>query len=29
MGLGAGCRLLCSAKVRCGRVEVRGDAVLA
>ena len=28
MGLGGGCRLLCSAKVRCGRVEVRGDAVL-
>lgn len=28
MGLGDGCRLLCSAKVRCGRVEVRGDAVL-
>jgi ferredoxin len=29
MGLGGGCRLLCSARVRCGRVEVRGDAVLA
>jgi nitrite reductase (NADH) large subunit len=29
MGLGAGSRLLCSARVRCGRIEVRGDAVLA
>ena len=28
MGLGEGSRLLCSARVRRGRVEVRGDAVL-
>jgi ferredoxin len=28
MGLPAGARLLCSARVRRGRVEVRGDAVL-
>lgn len=27
MGLGADCRLLCSAKVRAGRVEIRGDAL--
>lgn len=27
MGLPPGCRLLCSAKVRSGTVEVRGDAV--
>ena len=27
MGLGAGCRLACSAKVRSGRVEVLGDAL--
>src|SRR5688500_18664396 len=29
MGVGADCRLLCCARVRCGRVEVRGDAVVA
>jgi nitrite reductase (NADH) large subunit len=29
MGLGASSRLLCSARVRRGRIEVRGDAVLA
>jgi ferredoxin len=29
MGLAADCRLLCSARVQCGRVEVRGDALLA
>lgn len=28
MGLGADCRLLCSAKVRAGRVEIRGDALI-
>jgi ferredoxin len=28
MGLGADCRLLCSARVRQGRVEVRGDALI-
>jgi ferredoxin len=28
MGLAGGCRLLCSARVRCGRVEVAGDALL-
>lgn len=28
MGVGADCRLLCSARVQHGRVEVRGDAVL-
>ncbi len=28
MGLGEGCRLLCSARVQCGRVEVRGDALV-
>lgn len=27
MGIPADCRLLCSARVRRGRVEVRGDAV--
>lgn len=27
MGLGADCRLACSAKVRSGRVEVLGDAL--
>jgi ferredoxin len=27
MGLAAGCRLLCSARVRTGRVDVGGDAV--
>lgn len=27
MGLGAGCRLLCSARVRAGRVDVLGDAI--
>src|SRR5688572_10371418 len=27
MGLGDGCRLLCSAKVRAGRVEILGDAL--
>ncbi len=27
MGLGTDCRLLCSAKVRAGRVEIRGDAL--
>ena len=27
MGLGAGCRLACSARVRSGRVEVLGDAL--
>jgi ferredoxin len=29
MGLAADCRLLCSARVRCGRVEVRGDALVS
>lgn len=28
MGVAPGCRLLCSARVACGRVEVHGDAVL-
>lgn len=28
MGLAAGCRLLCSARVQCGRIEVAGDALL-
>lgn len=28
MGLAHGCRLLCSARVRRGRVEVHGDALL-
>lgn len=28
MGLAAGCRLLCSARVQRGRVEVRGDALV-
>lgn len=28
MGVPTGCRLACSARVRAGRVEVRGDAVL-
>jgi ferredoxin len=27
MGLAEGCRLLCSARVRCGRVDVLGDAL--
>jgi ferredoxin len=27
MGLGEGCRLLCSARVRAGRVEVHADAL--
>lgn len=27
MGLGAGCRLLCSARVQAGRVDVLGDAI--
>lgn len=27
MGLPADCRLLCSARTRSGRVEVRGDAI--
>lgn len=28
MGLAEGCRLLCSARVQRGRVEVRGDALI-
>lgn len=28
MGLADGCRLLCSARVQRGRVEVRGDALV-
>jgi ferredoxin len=28
MAAPAGCRLLCSARVHCGRVEVRGDALV-
>jgi ferredoxin len=28
MGLAGGCRLLCSARVQRGRVEVRGDALV-
>lgn len=28
MGVPPGCRLACSARVRAGRIEVRGDAVL-
>lgn len=28
MGVGADCRLACSARVRCGRVDVLGDPLL-
>ena len=28
MGLASGCRLLCSARVQCGRIEVQGDALV-
>jgi ferredoxin len=28
MGLAVGCRLLCSARAQCGRIEVAGDALL-
>lgn len=28
MGVALGCRLLCSARVRAGRVEVQGDAIV-